>query len=44
MGPLQLQAEEVSEVCWMSQAEIAARAAEFTPDSLLAIATWQARR
>lgn len=43
-GPLQLQAEEVSEVCWMSQAEIAARAAEFTPDSLLAIATWQARR
>ncbi len=43
-GPLRLQAEEVSEVCWMSQTEIAARAAEFTPDSLLAIATWQARR
>jgi isopentenyldiphosphate isomerase len=43
-GPLQLQAEEVSEVHWMSQAEIAARATEFTPDSLLAIATWQARR
>lgn len=43
-GPLRLQAEEVSEVHWMSQAEIAARATEFTPDSLLAIATWQARR
>ncbi|ATY78342.1 NUDIX hydrolase [Aeromonas veronii] len=43
-GPLQLQAEEVSEVQWMSLAEIAACAAEFTPDSLLAIATWQARR
>ncbi|UCA12841.1 NUDIX hydrolase YfcD [Aeromonas enteropelogenes] len=43
-GPLQLQAEEVSEVHWMSQAEIAERADEFTPDSLLAIATWQARR
>ena len=43
-GPLQLQAEEVSEVHWMSLAEIAARADEFTPDSLLAIATWQARR
>lgn len=42
--PLRLQAEEVSEVCWMSQTEIAARTAEFTPDSLLAIATWQARR
>ena len=42
-GPLQLQAEEVSEVHWMSLAEIAERAAEFTPDSLLAIATWQAR-
>ncbi|ELI6434363.1 NUDIX hydrolase, partial [Aeromonas salmonicida subsp. salmonicida] len=27
-----------------SQAEIAVRATEFTPDSLLAIATWQARR
>ena len=43
-GPLQLQAEEVSEVYWMSLAEIAERADEFTPDSLLAIATWQARR
>ncbi|MGL4716831.1 MAG: NUDIX hydrolase YfcD, partial [Aeromonas sp.] len=43
-GPLQLQAEEVSEVHWMSLAEIAARTSEFTPDSLLAIATWQARR
>ena len=43
-GPLQLQVEEVSEVHWMSQAEIAARATEFTPDSLLAIATRQARR
>lgn len=42
-GPLQLQAEEVSAVHWMSLAEIAARAAEFTPDSLQAIATWQAR-
>ena len=29
---------------WMSLGEIAERAAEFTPDSLLAIATWQARR
>ena len=43
-GPLQLQAEEVSAVHWMSLAEIAERASEFTPDSLLAIATWQARR
>ncbi|MGY4000770.1 NUDIX hydrolase YfcD [Aeromonas sanarellii] len=43
-GPVQLQAEEVSEVHWMSLGEIAERAAEFTPDSLLAIATWQARR
>ncbi|PJG59537.1 NUDIX hydrolase YfcD [Aeromonas cavernicola] len=43
-GPLRLQAEEVSEVQWMTQAEIAERAREFTPDSLLAIATWQARR
>ena len=43
-GPLQLQAEEVSEVHWMSLGEIADRADEFTPDSLLAIATWQARR
>ena len=43
-GPLQLQAEEVSDVHWMSLAEIAERADEFTPDSLLAIATWQARR
>lgn len=43
-GPLQLQAEEVSEVHWMSLGEIADRAGEFTPDSLLAIATWQARR
>lgn len=43
-GPLQLQAEEVSAVYWMSLADIAARAAEFTPDSLIAIATWQARR
>jgi len=43
-GPLQLQAEEVSEVHWMTLAEIAARRAEFTPDSLLAIETWQARR
>lgn len=43
-GPLQLQAEEVSEVHWMSLAEITERADEFTPDSLLAIATWQARR
>lgn len=42
-GPLQLQAEEVSEVHWMSLAEIAERADEFTPDSLLAIATWQSR-
>ncbi|MEG0008187.1 MAG: NUDIX hydrolase YfcD [Aeromonas sp.] len=43
-GPLQLQAEEVSEVHWMSLTEIAERAAEFTPDSLLAISTWQARQ
>lgn len=43
-GLLQLQAEEVSEVYWMSLSEIAERAAEFTPDSLLAISTWQARR
>lgn len=43
-GPLQLQVEEVSAVYWMSLADIAARASEFTPDSLLAIATWQARR
>lgn len=43
-GPLQLQAEEVSAVHWMSLAEIGLRADEFTPDSLLAIATWQARR
>ncbi|MGY6038021.1 NUDIX hydrolase YfcD [Aeromonas sp. AE23HZ002T15] len=43
-GPLQLQAEEVSAVYWMSLAEIAARAAEFTPDSLLAISTWLVRR
>nr|WP_289711870.1 NUDIX hydrolase YfcD [Aeromonas taiwanensis] len=43
-GPVQLQAEEVSEVHWMSLDEIAGRAEEFTPDSLLAIATWQARR
>ena len=42
--PVQLQAEEVSEVHWMSLGEIADRADEFTPDSLLAIATWQARR
>ena len=38
------EAEEVREVHWMSLAEIAERADEFTPDSLLAIATWQARR
>ncbi|MGL5302603.1 MAG: NUDIX hydrolase YfcD [Aeromonas sp.] len=43
-GPLQLQAEEVSEVQWMSLATIHSRADEFTPDSLQAIATWQARR
>ncbi|WP_349922395.1 NUDIX hydrolase YfcD [Aeromonas veronii] len=43
-GPLQLQAEEVSAVYWMSLAEIALRADEFTPDSLLAVSTWQARR
>ena len=30
-GPLQLQAEEVSEVHWMSLGEIADRAGEFTP-------------
>lgn len=42
-GALQLQAEEVSAVHWMSLTEIGLRADEFTPDSLLAIATWQAR-
>ncbi|MFG0834701.1 NUDIX hydrolase YfcD [Aeromonas bivalvium] len=42
-GPLQLQAEEVSAVHWMSLTEIASRAAEFTPDSLTALAHWQAR-
>ncbi|UBO73031.1 NUDIX hydrolase YfcD [Aeromonas rivuli] len=42
-GPLQLQVEEVSAVHWMSLAEIANRAAEFTPDSLIALAHWQAR-
>ena len=33
-----------SQVMQRCLAEIAERAAEFTPDSLLAIATWQARR
>ncbi len=34
-GPLQLQAEEVSAVHWMSLAEIAERASEFTPTPCL---------
>lgn len=39
-GPLRLQAEEVEYVLRLSVAEILARAAEFTPDSIAAIRHW----
>lgn len=42
-GPFALQAEEVSEVCWMTPEEITARCDEFTPDSLKALSLWITR-
>lgn len=42
-GPFALQEEEVSEVRWMTPAEITARCDEFTPDSLKALALWLSR-
>lgn len=42
-GPFALQAEEVSEVSWMTPEEITARCDEFTQDSLKALALWMTR-
>ncbi|MGL4860110.1 MAG: NUDIX hydrolase YfcD [Enterobacteriaceae bacterium] len=39
-GPFALQVEEMDEVEWMKPEEIQARAEEFTPDSLKALALW----
>lgn len=39
-GPFALQEEEIAEVCWMTQEEIAERNDEFTPDSLKALSLW----
>lgn len=42
-GPFALQESEVSEACWLTPEEITARCAEFTPDSLKALALWMSR-
>ncbi len=42
-GPFALQEKEISEVCWMTPAEITARCDDFTPDSLKALALWMSR-
>ena len=42
-GPFALQAEEVTEVSWMTPEQITARCDEFTPDSLKALALWMTR-
>lgn len=42
-GPFALQAEEVSDVCWLTPEDITARCDEFTPDSLKALSLWMTR-